>query len=147
MGEPARRLYKTGDWGRYLPDGSIEFLGRVDSQVKIRGYCVELGEIEAVIGQHPGIREAVVLVREDNPGDKRWIAYVVSLQTQTPTTSDLRSYFREKLPEHIVPSVFVFMDSLLLTANGRVDRRGLPLPQLTHGVIFSHRARRWKIKS
>ncbi|MGE5219382.1 MAG: amino acid adenylation domain-containing protein, partial [Chloroflexota bacterium] len=135
-GEPAKRLYKTGDWGRYLPDGSIEFLGRVDSQVKIRGFRIELGEIEAVLGHHPGIREAVVVVREDNPGDKRLIAYVVSLQAQTPTVNELRSYLKEKLPDYMVPSAFVFMDSLPLTANGKIDRRALPLPELTHRGDF-----------
>jgi len=135
-GEPARRLYKTGDWGRYLPDGRIEFLGRIDNQVKIRGYRIELGEIEAMLSQHSGIREAVVVAREEKPADNRLLAYVVSAQQGTPTTTELRSYLREKLPEYLVPSAFVFMDSLPLTPNGKVDRRGLPVLQLTHRGDF-----------
>jgi len=135
-GEPTRRLYKTGDWGRYLPDGSIEFLGRIDNQVKIRGYRIELGEIEAVLSQHSGIREAVVVARKDNPGDERLVAYVVSAQQWTPTTNELRSYLRERLPEYMVPSAFVFMDSLPLTPNGKVDRRGLPLAELVQRGDF-----------
>ena len=123
------RLYKTGDRARYLPDGNIEFLGRMDNQVKLRGYRIELGEIEAVLGQHPGIREAVVTIREDNPGEKQLVGYVVGKSSGEPTASELRGYLEEKLPEYMVPSAFVFLNKLPLTPNGKVDRSTLPAPE------------------
>jgi amino acid adenylation domain-containing protein len=127
--QPGDRLYKTGDLARYLPDGNIEFLGRIDNQVKIRGYRIELGEIEAILAQHPAIQQAVVLAREDTPGDKRLAAYVVTGNGTDPSAQDLRSYLQHKLPEYMVPSAFVFLDSLPLTANGKLDRRRLPFPK------------------
>jgi amino acid adenylation domain-containing protein len=127
-GEPGARLYKSGDLGRYLPDGNIEFLGRLDHQVKIRGFRIELGEIEAVLGQHPGIRDAVALDREDVPADKRLVAYVVPKDASSPTTYELRNFLKEKLPEYMVPSAFVVLEALPLTSNGKVDRRALPAP-------------------
>jgi amino acid adenylation domain-containing protein len=126
--EPGARLYKTGDLARYLPDGNIEFLGRVDHQVKIRGFRIELGEIEAALDQHPAVREAVVLAPEDAPGEKRLVAYVVAERELLPTTTDLRSFLKEKLPEHMVPALFVLLDALPLMPNGKVDRRALPVP-------------------
>ncbi len=122
------RLYKTGDLARYWPDGTIEFLGRIDNQVKIRGFRVELGEIEAVLGQHPELRENIVTVREDSPGDKRLVAYVVPHQGRTPTTSALQRFLRERLPEYMVPAVFVPLHAMPLTPNGKLDRRALPAP-------------------
>ena len=122
------RLYRTGDLARYLPDGNIEFLGRIDDQVKIRGYRIELGEIEAVLGQHVAIRQAVVLAREDSPGDRRLVAYAVASPGSTPSASDLRSYLQQQLPEYMVPSAFMFLESFPLTPNDKVDRRGLPAP-------------------
>jgi aspartate racemase len=129
--ESGARLYKTGDLARYLPDGNIEFLGRVDHQVKIRGFRIELGEIEAALDQHPAVREAVVLAREDTPGEKRLVAYVVAEQESHPTANDLRSFLKEKLPEHMVPALFVPLDALPLMPNGKVDRRALPAPDRT----------------
>jgi hypothetical protein len=125
---PGARLYKTGDWARYLPDGSIEFLGRIDNQVKVRGFRVELGEIEAVLGQHPEVRENVLTVREDPPGDKRLVAYVVPRQGRSPSTSAVQRFLRAQLPEYMVPAVFVRLQALPLTPNGKVDRRALPAP-------------------
>jgi len=126
--EPGAHLYKTGDMVRYLPNGDIEFLGRIDHQVKIRGYRIELGEIEAVLEQHQVIQEAVVVVREDIPGDKRLVAYVVPNRDQTPTRSELRSIVLEFLPDYMVPSAFVLLKSLPLSSNGKLDRRALPAP-------------------
>ncbi|WP_017317669.1 non-ribosomal peptide synthetase [Mastigocladopsis repens] len=119
------RLYRTGDLARYLPSGEIEFIGRIDHQVKIRGFRIELGEIEAILNQHAHVRQAVVVASED-VGDKRLVAYV-SLQ-QTVTVTELRSFLQEKLPEYMIPSAFVVLPAIPLTANGKVDRRALPAP-------------------
>ena len=126
-GEPAQRLYRTGDLARYLPDGNIEFLGRTDNQIKIRGFRVELGEIEAVLAQHPRVREAIVIAGEDSNGDKRLVAYIVPRQS-APTTNELRAHLKAKLPDYMVPSALVFLDSLPLTPNGKVDHSALPSP-------------------
>ena len=128
--EPGARFYRTGDLGRYLLDGSIEFLGRVDDQIKIRGFRVELGEIETVLSQHPGISQVTVTDREVL-GDRRLIGYVVPRREHAPSVSELRDFLRKKLPHYMVPSGFVFLDNLPLTPNGKVDRRALPAPDRT----------------
>jgi amino acid adenylation domain-containing protein len=128
--EPGSRLYKTGDLARYLPDGNIEFLGRIDHQVKIRGFRIELGEIEAALTQHPDVQQAVVTVREDVPGDKRLVAYYV-IQSETVSTRELREFVQQQLPQHMMPAAFVLLDALPLTSNGKVDRRALPAPDCT----------------
>jgi amino acid adenylation domain-containing protein len=139
-------IYKTGDLGRWLPDGNIEFFGRIDRQVKIRGFRIELGEIEALLNQHPLVGENVVVVREDTPGDKGLVAYVVPTGYQgqheishssllsndaaisTQAIPQLRQFLKERLPEYMMPSAFVLMESLPLTPNGKVDRQALPVP-------------------
>ena len=128
---PGERLYRTGDLARYLPTGEIEYLGRIDNQIKIRGLRIELGEIEAVISEDPGVRENVVIAREDHPGDKRLVAYIVLNQVPLTQTSELRSNLERKLPAYMVPSAFVELDRLPLTPNGKVDRKALPPPDRT----------------
>ena len=123
------RLYKTGDLVRYLPDGNIEFLGRVDTQVKIRGFRVELGEIEAILGEHRVVREVVVLAREDVPGDKHLVAYIIAQPELTSSDHELRDFLKNKLPDHMVPQAFVWLDALPLTPNSKVDRQMLPAPE------------------
>jgi amino acid adenylation domain-containing protein len=124
--EAGQRLYKTGDLARYLADGNIEFLGRIDHQVKIRGFRIELGEIEAALAQHPTVREAVVSVQGEAPGDRRLVAYVTL--ERTLGIIELRNFLKTKLPDYMVPSAFVFLDRLPVTANGKVDRGALPDP-------------------
>jgi amino acid adenylation domain-containing protein len=126
--DPSARIYKTGDTVRYLPDGNIEFIGRIDFQVKIRGFRIELIEIEGALEQHPAVQQTVVLAREDEPGNKRLVAYLVLKPEQSPTTSELRSFLKQKLPEFMIPAAFVMLDTLPLTPNGKVDRRALPAP-------------------
>jgi amino acid adenylation domain-containing protein len=126
---PGARLYKTGDLARFHADGEIEFVGRADQQVKLRGFRVELGEIETVLSQHPSVREAVVVAREHDSGGKRLIAYVVAREKLPPTTSEMRDYLRRTLPEYMVPASFVVLEALPLTATGKVDRNALPEPE------------------
>jgi len=133
QGSPSSpRLYKTGDLVRYRPDGQLEFLGRLDHQIKIRGFRVELGEIENLLHQHSTVQEAVVIAREDNPGDKRLVAYLVGKSTAAPpnsiSTMELRQFLKEQLPDYMVPSALVWLDALPLTPNGKVDRAALPPP-------------------
>jgi acyl-coenzyme A synthetase/AMP-(fatty) acid ligase/acyl carrier protein len=122
------RLYKTGDRARFLPDRDIEYLGRTDDQVKIRGFRIEPGEVESLLGQHPGVREAAVTVREDKPGDKRLVAYVVT-QPPGPAPVELRRYLQDRVPDYMVPSAVVVLDKFPLTSNGKIDRRSLPVPE------------------
>ncbi|MDM9585261.1 non-ribosomal peptide synthetase [Nostoc sp. GT001] len=122
------RLYKTGDLARYLPDGKVEFLGRIDNQVKIRGFRIELGEIEREIAQHPDVREIVVLARQDETSEKQLTAYIVPHYNSGYTHNKLRGFLQQRLPNYMVPSAFVMLESLPLTANGKVDRHKLPAP-------------------
>ena len=133
--EADARMYKTGDLGRWLADGTIECLGRNDFQVKIRGSRIELGEIESALRQHPQLRETVVAVYEPVPGDKRLVAYLVSRGASAPTPSELRDFLKLKLPEFMVPSAFVFLDALPLTPNGKLDRKALPAPNQIRSVF------------
>ncbi len=122
------RLYKTGDLARWDPDGLIEFLGRADNQVKFRGYRIELGEIELHLGNHPAVREAVVLLRGDEAEKQRLVAWVTFHQGQQATVSELRAHLERVVPEYMIPSAFVFLENMPLTTNGKIDRRALPEP-------------------
>jgi amino acid adenylation domain-containing protein len=123
------RLYKTGDKARFLPDGNIEFLGRIDYQVKIRGFRIELGEIEAVLSQHPEVEEAVVIAREDQPGNQHLVAYVIANGAMSGVNV-LRNFLKDKLPDYMVPSAIVILEKMPLTPNGKIDRRALPAPDI-----------------
>ncbi|HEY0172221.1 MAG TPA: amino acid adenylation domain-containing protein, partial [Pyrinomonadaceae bacterium] len=127
---PGARLYKTGDLARFLPDGRIEFLGRLDAQVKVRGFRIELGEIEQALAGHAGVRDAAVVVRED-AGEKRLVAYIVAAESDAPAAGDLRRHLKGRLPEYMLPSAFVFLERLPLTPGGKVDTRALPAPDRT----------------
>ena len=131
-----QRIYRTGDLGRLRPDGSLEFVGRKDFQVKLRGYRIELGEIEAALAEDSQVKEAVVIAREDSPGNKRLVAYVVATESQ-PVISQLRSLLKTQLPDYMIPGVFVVLESLPLTPNGKVNRRALPAPELDNSESAS----------
>jgi amino acid adenylation domain-containing protein len=133
--DPHSRLYKTGDLTRYLADGNIEYLGRIDNQVKVRGFRVELGEIEAVLRQHPQVYSVVVIDRQDTPGDQRLVAYIVPQQDTVPTINELRQFLKTRLPNYMVPNVIVMLESLPLTPNGKVDRRALPAPDTNNEAM------------
>lgn len=133
--DPGARLYKTGDLARYLPDGNIEFLGRIDNQVKIRGFRIELGEIEAVLMQNLAVQDAIVIDQEYALNDKRLVAYVVPSQEQVLSISELRRDLKQKLPDHMIPSAFVQLEAVPLTPNGKVDRRALPVPDGTRSNL------------
>ncbi|NEO30633.1 MAG: amino acid adenylation domain-containing protein [Symploca sp. SIO3C6] len=124
------KLYKTGDLARYLANGELEYLGRIDNQVKIRGFRIELGEIEALLAEHPQVWESVVMMREDEPGNKRLVAYAVPQSESSLTTAQLRQFLEAKLPAYMVPNAFVILESLPLTANGKINRRALPVPDV-----------------
>ncbi|BDI19702.1 hypothetical protein ANSO36C_55040 [Nostoc cf. commune SO-36] len=126
--EPGVRLYKTGDLARYRSDGNLEFLGRIDHQVKVRGYRIEIGEIEGLLGQHPEVQEAIVVMWEDVPNNQRLVAYFVANTETAPTTSNLRNFLKEQLPEYMLPSAFVQLKTLPMTTNGKINRRALPVP-------------------
>ena len=122
-------IYKTGDIARYLPDGNIEFFGRSDQQVKVRGFRIETGEIEVALASHPSVKQAVVVAWKERSSDAALVAYVVSAVPEEEADSvQLREFLRTKLPEYMVPSIFVNLKSLPLTPNGKVDRKALPPP-------------------
>lgn len=134
--EGGGRLYQTGDLARFLPDGNLAFLGRMDHQVKVRGYRIELGEIEFVLAQHPGVKQCVVVAREDSPGEKRLVAYLVSGGDEKPHARELREFIQAKLPDYMVPLAFVLLPAMPLTPNGKVDRRALPAPARQNSALL-----------
>ncbi|HKV07314.1 MAG TPA: amino acid adenylation domain-containing protein [Thermoanaerobaculia bacterium] len=136
--EPGARLYRSGDLARLLPDGDLEFRGRADDQVKVRGFRIELGEIEAALRRLEGVRDAVVAAREDGPAGKRLVAYVVPAGEKAPSVADLRNALKDSLPEYMVPSAFVVLESLPVTPSGKVDRRALPAPDSVRPDLDAH---------
>jgi acyl carrier protein len=129
--QPGARMYRTGDLARHRPDGTLEFLGRVDHQIKLRGHRIELGEIEATIRQHTSVRDAVVLCREDAPGDRRLVAYLTA-DGQDDVVPTVRLHLESRLPDYMVPAAFVILDELPLAPNGKIDRAALPAPDFEH---------------
>ena len=130
-GLPNDRMYRTGDFGRYLSDGTVDVLGRMDGQINIRGFRVETGEIEFALSQCPGVRDVVVVAREEEDGDNRLIAYIVAGDGSAASSQELRSFLKQRLPDHMIPSAFVSLEFLPLTPNGKVDRNALPAPEDT----------------
>jgi amino acid adenylation domain-containing protein len=137
--EPGARMYKTGDLVRRRHDGTLEFLGRLDTQIKLRGFRIELGEIESVLRNHPGVAQAVVLLREDTPGEKRLVGYLVAAKGAAPTTAELRDFLVRKLPAYMAPATYVILEALPLTPNGKIDRGALPVPNWSkqpEGIVY-----------
>ncbi len=135
--EPGARLYRTGDLARRMSDGDLEYRGRIDDQMKIRGFRIEPAEVSAALAHHSAIRESVVLAREDAPGEKRLVAYCVCNGFARPASGDLHEFLRDKLPSHMIPSAFVFLDAIPLTPNGKIDRKLLPVPaSIEPGTAF-----------
>ena len=128
--KPGERLYKTGNMARFLPDGQIEFIGRADYQIKIRGYRIEPEEIMNVLQKHPGVASSAVIAREDTPGDKRLVSYIVPTPGDHLTLSGLHETLSTHLPEYMIPSAFVVLDALPITHNGKLDRAALPVPDI-----------------
>jgi arthrofactin-type cyclic lipopeptide synthetase C len=134
FGGGSSRLYRTGDRARFHADGMIEFLGRLDSQVKVRGYRIELSDIEHSLSLHPDVREAIVMLRDDSGGEGRLTAYWIRRPDAQRRSPAFREFLRERLPEHMVPSFFVEIESWPLTPNGKIDRKALPAPGLEHAI-------------
>ncbi len=133
--ETGERIYRTGDLARWLPDGNVEFMGRIDHQVKVRGFRIELGEIEAALSRHDKIKDQIVLAPADKSGNKRLVAYIATKKSQEATPAEMRDYLSSQLPDYMVPAIYIFLEDLPLTPNGKVDRKALPKPDLEGAVI------------
>ena len=129
--DPEARLYRTGDQARYRADGNIEFLGRIDQQIKLRGFRIELGEIEVSLNKQDTVDQAVVIVREDSPGDQRLVAYLKAAGRASIEADSLRKALRVNLPDYMIPAAFVVLAEIPLTPNGKIDRKALPAPEWT----------------
>ncbi|MFT5462877.1 MAG: amino acid adenylation domain-containing protein, partial [Planctomycetota bacterium] len=130
-GTPSATLYRSGDLGRWLPNGEIEYLGRIDNQVQLRGFRIELGEIDACLGEHPAVATAMTMAREDRAGDKRLATYIVCKEERSASVQELKAHVAERLPDYMVPSAVVFLEAFPLTINDKIDRRALPVPEIT----------------
>jgi hypothetical protein len=139
-------MYRTGDLVRWNPQGVLEYLGRADSQVKLRGFRIELGEIESQLCQHERVREAVVIAREDAPGERRLVAYVTARTSAEPVAEELRSQLKQVLPDYMVPSAFVVLEQLPRTGSGKLDRRALPAPEQGAYVTRQYEPPRGKVE-
>jgi amino acid adenylation domain-containing protein/FkbH-like protein len=146
-GSGGKRMYRTGDLGRWLPDGNLQYLGRIDHQVKLRGFRVELGEIEAALAGHPGVQQTLVMAREDRPGIKQLVAYVVASAAPAPTPGQLRGYLERLLPDFMLPSALMVLESFPLTPNGKIDRKALPVPDCSRDGAHDYLAPRTPVES
>ncbi len=143
-GRPEARLYRTGDWVRYRTDGTLEFLGPADDQVKLRGYRIELGEIETTLAGYPGVQSCAVVAREDTPGNKQLVAYLIARENESVDIESVRKFLKQRLPDYMVPAYFVFLHSFPLTQNGKIDRKALPAPsggRLAYAVAVQKRGK------